>query len=96
MLASDMTDGTIYPRLFKTTVGDIFTTNTFRTSTDGTVASNTATITIPDLEVGNYVTIDSDGWLKKANSKGSDIAFQVVKVYTMADGQFGVKLQRVQ
>ena len=96
MKATDMTDGIIYPRLFKTHVGDIFTTNTFRTASNGTVAGPNDTITIPDLTVGQYVTIDNDGWLKGANAKGADIAFQVVKVYTMPDGQFGVKLQRVQ
>jgi len=96
MKATDMTDGVIYPRLFKTHVGDIFTTNTFRTASNGTVAGPNDTITIPDLTVGQYVTIDNDGWLKGANAKGADIAFQVVKVYTMPDGQFGVKLQRVQ
>ena len=96
MLVSDMTDGTIYPRLLKTHVGDIFTTNTFRTSQDGTVANQNDTITIPDFDVSDYVVIDGDGWLKKSATKGNDIAFQVVKVYTMPDGQFGVKLQRVQ
>ena len=96
MLATDMTDGTIYPRLLKTSVGDIFTTNTFRTVGNATVTGRDNEITIPDLTVGNYVTIDSDGWLKKADSKGESIAFQVVKVYTMPDGQFGVKLQRIQ
>ena len=98
MKATDMTDGVIYPRLFKTHVGDIFTTNTFRNTNDATVAGPDATITIPDLAVNNYVEIDSDGWLVKATSKPTapDIAFKVVKVYTMPDGQFGVKLQRVQ
>lgn len=96
MLATDMSDGTIYPRLFKTNVGDIFTTNTFRTSGDATVGSSTEEITIPDLTLGQYVTIDSDGWLKGDSAKGNGIAFQVVKVYTMPDSQVGYKLQRVQ
>ena len=96
MLAKDMSDGTIYPRLFKTNVGDIFTTNTFRTTANATVTGTDDEITIPDLTQGQYVTIDNDGWLKGAAAKGDDIAFQVVKVYTMPDGQVGYKLQRVQ
>jgi len=99
MKATDMTDGVIYPRLFKTHVGDIFTTNTFRTEdeTPATVAGPNDTITIPDLAATNYVTIDNDGWLVKSTTKpGTGIVFQVVKVYTMPDGQFGVKLQRIQ
>ncbi len=98
MLAKDMTDGTIYPRLLKTNVGDIFTTNTFRTGANGnTVTSKDGTINMPDLAQGDYVVIDDDGWLYgNGSTKGSGIAFQVVKVYTMPDGQPGVKLQRVQ
>ena len=97
MKASEMADKMIYPRLLKTNVGDIFTTNTFRTSGSATVAGPDVEITMPELAVGNYVTIDADGWLKKANSKpGSGICFQVVKVYHLADQQDAVKLQRIQ
>jgi len=98
MKASEMADKTIYPRLLKTNVGDIFTTNTFRTSgnTPATVTGPEAKITMPELTQGGYVTIDADGWLKTAESKGAGIAFQVVKVYTLADGQDAVKLQRIQ
>lgn len=96
MLASDMADKTIYPRLLKINVGDIFTTNTFRTSEDATVTGPDAEITMPKLAKGNFVTIDEDGWLKKANAAGDGMAFRVVKVYTLADKQDAVKLQRVQ
>ena len=97
MKANEMADKTIYPRLLKTNIGDIFTTNTFRTSGDATVGGPDAEITMPELTLGNYVTIDSDGWLKKADSKpSSGICFQVVKVYTLADKQDAVKLQRIQ
>ena len=96
MLADTQADKTIYPRLLKINVGDIFTTNTFRTSGNATVTGPDAEITMPELSVGNYVTIDADGWLKKADSKGDGMAFQVVKVYTLADKQDAVKLQRIQ
>lgn len=77
----------IAPRMFKTNLGDIMTTN------------------MVDLE-GEYAVGDLLG-LKKADSKTlvlcpeasaeTSIAmrWQVVKVYTMPDGQPGLKLQRV-
>ena len=104
--AADMTDGKIYPRLLKTNIGDIFTTNTFK-GQSGTVTDGDAKITTEDLAVGNYVKIGSDGWLTKATTKpASGIVFKVVPhftqikdataKYTLADGQDAVKLQRVQ
>lgn len=120
MKASDMSDGKIYPRLLRTFVGDIFTTNTFRTETTGsgesavsgvTVTGPDQVITIPDLQEGNYVTIDKDGWLVKSITKpATGIVFQVVPHftqmnlganetkpdYTLPDGQWAVKLQRIQ
>ena len=114
MLSKDMADGTIYPRLLRTFVGDIFTTNTFRTSGGATVTGPNDTITIPDLTVGDYVVINDDGWLVKGTGTGTNnkdmptgtgIVFQVIPhftqiensnaVYTLPDGQFAVKLQRV-
>lgn len=120
MLAKDMSDGVIYPRLLRTFVGDIFTTNTFRTAATGsgadavpaaTVTGRDDEITIPDLAIGDYVTIDADGWLKGVGTTmpDDDIVFQVVPhftqmnlgqgvtvpAYTLPDKQFAVKLQRV-
>ena len=69
------------PRLFKTNVGDIFTTNC--------IAGE------DELEVGHFVVPGADGYLVKGD-KGTGMAWKVVKVYTMPDGQPGVKLQRVQ
>ena len=92
MLTKDMSDGVIYPRLLRTFVGDIFTTNTFRTAstTSGsdTVYGNTVTgpddvITIPDMAVGDYVVINDEGWLEKSNTKPlTGIVFQVVPHFT--------------
>ena len=115
MKASDMSDGTIYPRLLRTFVGDIFTTNTFK-GPKGTVTDKEGKIDdIPDLAIGDYVVIGDDGWLVKytKESGGSDIpatgiVFQVVPhftqmgmeankrpAYTLPDGQWAVKLQRI-
>ena len=92
MKASDMSDGIIYPRLLRTFVGDIFTTNTFRTEATGsgdsavpaaTVSGPDQEITIPDFQEGNYVVIDNDGWLVKSNNKpATGIVFQVVPHFT--------------
>ena len=92
MLAKDMSDGKIYPRLLRTFVGDVFTTNTFRTEATGsgdnavpaaTVSGPDQEITIPDFQEGNYVVIDNDGWLVKSNSKpATGIVFQVVPHFT--------------
>lgn len=65
-------------RLFKTHVGDIFTTNM---------------IDEDELEVKDILKIGEKGILSKS---GSDQAWQVVKVYTMPDGQRGVKIMRVE
>ena len=85
MKASDMSDGTIYPRLLRTFVGDIFTTNTFKGS-KGTVTDKEGKIDdIPDLAIGDYVTIGNDGWLTGAGKTmptGTGIVFQVVPHFT--------------
>jgi hypothetical protein len=70
---------TVVPRLLKTNVGDIFTTNT---------------IVAEALKVGDELAPGADGYLATA---GEDAAMKwvVVKVYTMPDGQKGVKIMRV-
>ena len=96
MLTKDMSDGVIYPRLLRTFVGDIFTTNTFRTAstTSGSGAGATTTygntvtgpddtITIPDISIGDYVVINDEGWLEKSDTKPiTGIVFQAVPHFT--------------
>lgn len=73
----------IAPRLFKTNIGDIFTTNMVKTGVEYhvgdvlTPVKNSTTNTL-QLEVGT-----------------GNIEFVVAKVYTMPDGQDGLKLQRI-
>ena len=72
------------PRLFATHVGDIFTTN---------MTSDWESVTYAG---GEYLTVEA-GKLKKASAKPeSGMAWKVVKVYTMPDGQDGIKIQRIQ
>lgn len=90
MLAKDMSDGKIYPRLLRTFVGDIFTTNTFKGTKEGsgnlvTVNGDNDKITISALAIGDYVTIGPDGWLTGAGKTmptGTEIVFQVVPHFT--------------
>lgn len=94
MKASDMSDGKIYPRLLRTFVGDIFTTNTFRTASttsgNSTTYGNTVTgpddtITIPDIAIGDYVVINDEGWLEGVGStlpETTGIIFQAVPHFT--------------
>ena len=83
------------PRLFKTNVGDIFTTNMVTTGANvtytvgallGLVKTNRGTL---QLEL-----VDSDP--QTTQVLVSDIRFIVAKVYTMPDGQDGLQIQRVQ
>jgi len=89
MKAADMTDGKIYPRLLKTNVGDIFTTNAFKTTATGvtnpSVSGPDDTITMTDLALGDFVVIDTDGWLKRSGTtmpEDEDVVFQVVPHFT--------------
>ena len=84
--ATDMTDGKIYPRLLKTNVGDIFTTNAFKATSGGpSVSGPDGEITMADLALGDFVVIGEDGWLKKATGTtmpDEDVVFQVVPHFT--------------
>lgn len=72
---------TMVPRLLKTHIGDIFTTNMIK---EDSVA----------LEDPLYV--GDDGILTKTKGSNSgDMVWQVVKVYTMPDHQPGVKVMRI-
>ena len=91
--ATDFTDGKLFPRLIRTYVGDIMTTNTIGVPN----TSDSAEVGNVSLSVGDFLEISNTGFLTKANAKPqTGIAWKVVKEYTMPDGQPGVKIQRVQ
>ena len=83
--------GQMVPRVIKTNEGDLYTTNTVGA---GNTAGNVEYAGI-ELVVGDVVgpTAASKGFLVKDGNEG--IQFQVVKVYTLADGQPAVKLMRI-
>lgn len=81
------------PRLFKTNVGDIYTTNMVETDDD---AGQEVTYAVGNLLEPVKNTTTKTLQLKKATGTPTGMAWVVVKVYTMPDGQPGLKLQRVQ
>ena len=90
MKKSDYVDGEIYPRLFKTSVGDIFTTNCLIANDD-----KNKEVTSEDLTEGTSVLkVNTEGYLT-TEGEYEGMEWKVVKIYTMPDGQQGVKLQRI-
>ena len=85
-----MKDGTtMVPRVFKTNVGDILTTNTIN-------------IDVSTLELGDSLYVGANGYLTNAKANATDgfagsgdMVWQVVKVYTLADRQPAVKIMRI-
>jgi len=92
MKVGNFTGNEMVPRLIKTNVGDIYTTNTFGANTSEDAVVDGLTLSLGDkLEVNS-----STGYLKAAGQSPTGMVWKVVKVYTMPDGQPGVKLQRIQ
>lgn len=80
----------IAPRVFKTNIGDIYTTNMVE-------AGEAITYAEKDILKPKKVTAE-DGTVTLVLSKDGNIdtmSWVVAKVYTMADGQPAVKIQRI-
>ena len=77
--------GEMVPRVMKTMVGDIFTTNLVDPKEkEGTLAA------------GDKLVVGTGGILEYSASPAEGLmVWQVAKVYTMADGQPAVKIQRI-
>lgn len=73
-------NGEMVPRLFKTNVGDIYTTNMIDSSIE--------------VDVETKLTPNENGILSSVDGD-AEMIWKVVKVYTMADGQPAVKVQRI-
>ena len=71
------------PRVFKTEIGDIFTTNAVQNK-------------IEELQKGDTLTVGEDGFLKKTEGASEGMIWQVAKIYTLGDLQPAVKVQRIQ
>ena len=90
MIKKNYVGGEIYPRLFKTNVGDIFTTNCFEANDD----KNKTTAGV-ELAEKDKLKVDTNGYLVKDEEGSAPMLWQVVSIYTMPDGQQGVKIQRI-
>ena len=94
LIKTNYVDGVITPRLLKTNIGDIFTTNCLQVANTSGKAEVETTET---YKVGDDLGVAATGYLSKAAKiegyKGP--VFRIVKVYTMPDGQQGVKIQRI-
>ena len=82
----------IAPRLFKTNIGDIFTTNMVETGASITYSQGD-TLKLKKVnkaadKTGNTLVLSKTGDIDA-------LEFVVAKVYTMPDGQPGLKLQRI-
>ena len=85
--------GQMVPRVIKTNIGDIYTTNCLKlANTDGKTK-----VTMEDLSVADKLVVNAQGYLeKKASVDGTEpMVWQVVKRYRLADGQEAVKVMRI-
>ena len=73
------------PRVFKTNVGDIYTTNMIDSTVDVENYDKAAVLLTPN----------ANGILSTEGAADAEMIWKVVKVYTLADGQPAVKLQRI-
>ncbi len=89
-----MPEGTnMVPRVFKTNVGDIFTTNTVAipvSVVDGVVVED-----LSGIEAGKFLAPNDEGYLAPIADVDEKMTWQIVKVYTLADRQRAVKIMRI-
>lgn len=91
-MKKNYTNGEMVPRVIKTNIGDIYTTNTIGAGNTDKDA-NYAGI---ELEEGDELAPNAQGFLDKDSATAAtSCVWQVVKVYTLADGQPAVKLMRI-
>lgn len=88
LVNTNYTDKVMTPRVFKTNIGDIYTTNCLVKAGAKGVETD-----MGEIAEGAELKINAEGFL--ATDGTSDMVFQVVKVYTMPDGQEAVKVMRI-
>lgn len=93
-VAKKMPEGTkMVPRVFKTNVGDIFTTNMIDNATVQTgdlLAPCAKRVDEKGIATGGILSVISE-----EEAETAKMVWQVVKVYTMPDGQKGAKIMRI-
>lgn len=86
-----MKEGTnMVPRVFKTNVGDIFTTNTIAVP-----ALDGGDLDLTGIAVGKCLAPNAEGYLAPAADDAEGMLWQIAKVYTLADRQRAVKIIRI-
>ena len=93
LIKTDFVDGEMVPRLFKTNIGDLYTTNTLGPNTADSATSAAFTV-----NKGDTMQVGTNGYLEVVGSGATAKApvFKVVEITDLADEQKAVKLQRVQ
>lgn len=81
MKKDECVNGEIVPRVFKTNIGDIYTTNMVDSDAD--------------IEEGALLKVGTNGILTAGGSLNDDMCWEVAKIYTLADGQDAIKIMRV-
>jgi len=85
------------PRLFKTNIGDIFTTNMVKELTGDSNNYEVGDILVPVKNTTtNTLQLEKEDSSSGSTQVAAGTKWSVVKVYTMPDGQQGLKLQRVE
>ena len=81
MKKEECVNGEIVPRVFKTNIGDIYTTNMVDSSVD--------------ITEGALLKVGTNGILTTGGALTDDMCWEVAKIYTLADGQDAIKIMRV-
>lgn len=81
--------GQMVPRVFKTDIGDIYSTNCVKAQGAQKVLTEGI-----DVEEKTLLYVNDEGFLDVSGDENGPV-WAVVKVYTMPDGQPGIKVQRV-
>lgn len=89
LLKANMVDGVITPRLFKTNVGDIMTTNLADVTT--AAGSRVGKLLVPTYDSVSVAVLTET----ETPAAGAQV-WAIVKETTMPDGQYALKVQRVQ
>lgn len=88
LVNTNYTEKVMTPRVFKTNIGDIYTTNCLVKAGAKGVETD-----MGEIAEGDELKVNAQGFLAKDGE--SEMTFQVVKVYTMPDGQEAVKVMRI-
>lgn len=94
LIKENMVGGEMTPRLLKTNIGDIFTTNCLEVAN---TSGKREVETTESYDVGDKLGVAATGYLSKAaiNDGYKGPVFKIVKIYTLADMQPAVKVQRI-